>query len=80
MSAKQYFHIPFIGPTSDAIFGDPRGTNKVSLGSIKQAQIKSVELTTCSVEKLARGLLLLLFSDQELATGNCTKPVRSDIN
>ena len=135
MSAKQYLHIPFIGPTCMLFLVTPgvpisRGVprieiggvriaiggvihklgsvvirsmfgvrmhalyqggvralwapyaryapDKVILGSIIQGQITSIEHTTSSAEKLARGLLLLLFNQDELAKENCTKPVRAD--
>lgn len=66
---------------SDAVFGDPSGTerNHVVLHSITPTQLLDVERKNDSVEKLARGLLQLLFTSQELATGNCTRPMRADI-
>ena len=44
-----------------------------------QAQVREVERRNDTPEKLAVGLLLLLFSPKELAAGNCTKPIRDDI-
>lgn len=64
-----------------AIFGDPSGNkrNKVIL-PISQARLLDVERRNDTAEKLARALLSLLFTPTELAKGNCTKPVREDIN
>ena len=50
--------------------------NKVS---VTQSQITDVERKNDSAEKLSKALLLLLFSSVELGRGNCTKPIREDI-
>ena len=64
-----------------AIFGNPAGSprQKVMLTSVTQSQILAIERTSTSPEKMAIALLHLLFSNSELARGNCTKPVREDI-
>ena len=67
---------------SDAVFGDTAGgpRQKVVLTEFSQIQVQTVERRyNESPEKLAVGLLLLLFSSDELRQGNCTKPVRKDI-
>ena len=46
---------------------------------LTQAQVLDAERKNDSPEKLARALLLLLFSIQELSKGNCTRPMRGDI-
>ena len=65
-----------------AVFGDPHGSNKtcVVLYTVMQSNVLDTERKNNTSEKLARALLQLLFSSQELATGNCTKPTRPDIN
>ena len=60
----------------DAILGDPLGgpRQKVELREFQQSDIKAVKRRNNeSPEKLALGLLLLLFSTEELSQGNCTK-------
>lgn len=52
----------------------------VTLQCVTKEQLLDVERRTGTAEKLAVGLLQLLFSHEELKTGNCSKPVRSDIN
>ena len=51
------------------------------LFTVTRAQVLNVE-RTCneSPEKLATGLLLLLFTSDDLSSGNCTKPMRKDIH
>ena len=69
-------------PASGAIFGDPHGTkgkDKVCLPSFTQGQVQEVERKNDTPEKLAVGLLMLLFTPDELASGNCSKPIRNDI-
>ena len=46
---------------------------------MKQAQVLDAERKSNNAEKLARALLTLLFTHDELSHGNCTKPVRDDI-
>ena len=61
-----------------AIFGDSNGNegiNRVTLPSFTQSQVMETVRKYDTPEKLAGGLL---FCD-ELATSNCTKPIRSDI-
>lgn len=41
--------------------------------------LRGAENSSCTAEKLAVNLLLSLFSEQELATGNCTKPRKDGI-
>ena len=64
-----------------ATFGNPHGNprNKVVLSLVKPSQLLDVERKNDTAEKLARSLLLLLFTHSELASGNCTRPVREDI-
>ena len=52
----------------DAVFGDPSGVeiSRVIIHSFTQAQILDAERKTDSPDKLARALLQLLFSGQEL--------------
>ena len=64
------------------MFGNPKGQEglqRVTLSSFSQAQVREVERRNETVEKLAKGLLQLLFTNDELARGNCTKPTRPDI-
>ena len=66
-----------------AIFGDPNGQEglqRVCLPHFTQNQVTEIVRKHDSAEKLAGGLLFLLFSVNELAGGNCTKPIREDIN
>jgi hypothetical protein len=67
---------------SCAILGNPKGSSrtKVVLPEVTQLQVLEVERKCNTVEKLARGLLQLLFTPDELSKGNCTKPIRDDIN
>ena len=55
-----------------AVFGDPRGTSrqKVLLKLVTQTQVLNEERRHDTPEKLATGLLLLLFSPSELSRGN----------
>lgn len=65
-----------------AILGDPNGKEglqRVILTNLTQAQVTEIDRNHDTAEKLAGGLLLLLFSLDELASGNCTKPIRDDI-
>ena len=64
-----------------ATFGNPHGNpcNKVVLSLVKPSQLLDVERKNDTAEKLARSLLLLLFTHSELASGNCTRPVHEDI-
>ena len=74
-----YLHVASDG----ALFGDPNGSSrqKVVLYTLTRAQVLNVERTyNESPERLATGLLLLLFTSDELSCGNCTKPMRKDIN
>ena len=49
------------------------------LPKFSQSQVREIERRSDTVEKLAKGLLHLLFTNDELAHGNCTKPTRPDI-
>ena len=67
---------------SGAIFGDPNGiegVQRVCIPTYSQKQVLEVQRKYDTPEKLAVGLLQLLFSAEELAQGNCTKPIRDDI-
>ena len=66
---------------SDGVLGDPNGMerNRVQLHCVTQAQVLDADRKSDSPEKLARALLQLLFTSKELAKGNCTRPMRSDI-
>lgn len=67
--------------SAGAIFGDPSGSKRTKvILPINPARLLDVERRNDTAEKLARALLTLLFTPNELATGNCTKPVRDDIN
>ena len=73
-----------VGPLAcegGAVLGDPVGSShqKVILPQFTQAQILDIERKNDAPEKLAIGLLQLLFTTEELSRGNCTKPVRGDI-
>ena len=61
--------------------GDVKGSvrQKVVLPGVHQAKILEAERLTDTPEKLALALLLLLFTQDELGQGNCTKPTRPDI-
>ena len=48
-------------------------------GVINFTLSKTVERKNDSAKKLSKALLLLLFSSVELGRGNCTKPIREDI-
>ena len=63
------------------MFGKPDASSrhKVVLSSVTQSQVVDIDRKNDTVEKLAVGLLLLLFTHEELGRGNCTKPVRGDI-
>lgn len=71
----------YIAPSAGAIFGNPNGSarNRITLSCVNQAQVLNIERKNNTPEKLARGLLQLLFSVDELSKGNYTKPVRDDI-
>ena len=64
-----------------AIFGNPKGNSRtrVVLTTVTRSRVLEVERTCNTAEKLARGLLQLLFSPDELSKGNCTKPIRDVI-
>lgn len=67
----------------DAIFGDPHGgpREKGEVKDLTQHELRSVERRYSETpERLAVGLLLLLFTSDQLKRGNCTKPVRKDID
>ena len=66
---------------ADAVLGDPNGGERdhVLLHCVTHAQVLDAERKSDSPEKLARALQQLLFSSQELAKGNCTRPLHSDI-
>jgi len=55
------------------------GVDRMTLPNFTQAQVRGVERRHDTPEKLAGGLLFLLFSNEELAHGNCMKPIREDI-
>jgi hypothetical protein len=66
-----------------AIFGDPHGgpREKVEVKDMTQNDLRSVERRYSDTpEGLAVALLLLLFTPDQLKHGNCTKPVRKDID
>ena len=66
-----------------AVFGDIKGeegVRKVTLDNLTQTQVTEISRRNDSAEKLAAGLLLLLFTKDELGKGNCTKPQRPDIH
>ena len=68
--------------STDAILGHPSGgeRQRVELKGVHQSEVQAVERRSSETpERLALGLLLLLFTSEELSTGNCTKPVRKDI-
>ena len=68
---------------SGAIFGNPNGSegiHRVTLSNFTQHEVTKTVRNSDTPEKLASGLLFLLFTNQELASGNSTKPVRPDIN
>ena len=64
------------------MLGNPNGSSrqKVILPTVQQPKVTEAERLTDTAEKLALALLLLLFTHDELRQGNCTKPMRSDIN
>ena len=58
----------------------PLVTQLEAQGRNRQSQVQNVERRfNESPERLALGLLLLLFTTEELSQGNCTKQVRHDI-
>ena len=65
-----------------ALFGDPDGQEHITKVYLKTASrfqlLDAGWRCGKSLEKLAVGLLKLVFSNQELMTGNCTKPSRED--
>ncbi len=58
------------------LLGNPSSRDKIFMAGVSSAAI----LNAVTPSKLAVNLLTVLFSHEELATGNCTKAVRSDIN
>ena len=46
---------------------------------VTRSQLLDAERSTNTPEKLSLALLQLMFTNTELAHGNCTKPVRDDI-
>ena len=64
--------------------GDPRThvseERKVWIEGINADRVANAETISPSAEKLAINLLTVLFGVEELATGNCTVPKRSDIH
>ena len=74
-------HIFTLPAASRALLGDPQGPSrqKVYLTCVTQSQVLDAERSTSTAEKLATALLLLLFSTDEIAHGNCTQPIRGDI-
>ena len=63
--------------------GDPSGRlakDKVVIPEVTQEKVICTESQNNTPEKLAVALLLLLFSREELAHENCTKPIRGDIH
>ena len=69
-------------PASGATLGNSNGKegrDKVCLPHIKQSQVQEVERMNDTPEKLAVGLLMLLYTPDKLSSGNCTKPIRNDI-
>ena len=70
---------PYIG---GLWFGDPnKDSQRVFIPNcgISREQVLDVERRAGTPEKFAIGLLLLLFTPAELQWGNCTKPLRDDI-
>ena len=49
------------------------------LKHVTKEQLLDVDRRAATAEKLAVGLLQLLFSQDELRSGNCSKPTRPDI-
>ena len=47
--------------------------------NISREAVLNAESISATANKLAVNLLSVLFTQQELATGNCTKPSRDDI-
>ena len=75
-------YVVLIVLVTGAIFGDPNGQEglqRVCLPNVTQSQVTEIVRKHDTAEKLAGGLLFLLFSVNELASGNCTKPIREDI-
>ena len=70
--------VPFIG----AILGNPMQRSPgsfVVLDDISNDAILHAEAISTSAQKLAINLLSVLFTQEEISTGNCTKPNREDI-
>ena len=61
------------------ILGNPASPTRVRLTDIQSAAVMHAENISANAKKLAVNLLSVLFSHEELAVGNCTKPVREDI-
>ena len=61
------------------LLGNPQGKTNIWIPNIKMEQLLNVERCSSTAEKLAVGLLLLLYTREELRSGNCSKPIRSDI-
>ena len=64
------------------VFGDPNGSSrhKVILQNVSAGKVTELERLNDTPEKLSLALLLLLFSNEEISTGNCSKPMRQDIS
>ena len=64
------------------VFGNPNRKlqdQSVIIRNVSHDQLLEVERRCSMPEKLALGLLQLLFTPEELKSGNCTKSIRSDI-
>ena len=64
------------------VFGNPNRKlqeQSVLIRNVSHEQLLDVEWRCSTPEKLALGLLQLLFTPEELKSGNCTKPIHSDI-
>ena len=64
------------------VFGNPNRKlrdRSVILRNVSHDQLLDVERRCSMPEKLALGLIQLLFTPEELKSGNCTKSIRSDI-
>ena len=53
------------------------GKDKVCLSNFTQSQVQEVERKNVTPEKLAADVIL--FTPHELASGNCTKPIRNEM-
>ena len=75
---KNYTYIGLsLSASTGVLLGSP--DSPILIQNLKRESVLHAEVTANSPQKLALNLLEVLFTHEELSTGNCTKPMRADI-